>query len=106
MLLSHSQTRNLVSTSATGRKQTCGGAKLKLTQAYPYLFGMAVANLYARHRLQLVAAEHAICAWESSLDEITLDELCPAGDERIDLWTDACLDSVVQVLMQLAEHQV
>jgi hypothetical protein len=86
-----------------GRVKVYGGPQLKATQAYPKMFGVAMAKLYSElaPSLRTQATNH-MAACSSSARPIfrnTLDLLAPNPD--VDPWHDACLMSVFEFVQAL-----
>ena len=88
-----------------GTREVNGAHGLKATQAYPVLFGAAIARLYNVLRPALADAWQSVLVRERGCADghITLDLLVnnigdPSGD---DAWNDALLDSVLDYLMEL-----
>jgi hypothetical protein len=77
---------------------SAGGPKLKSSQAYPPLFGRAIAAVYNRHGVSIRHdAEHMIAS-QPRPGHLIAELLRQGGG---DLWEDAGLSPVQDMLMHL-----
>ena len=83
-----------------GTKTVTGGMALKSTQAYPRIFGDAVARVHCQNR-HLCLAEDVV--W-SDCGELTFEQFCEGSDDG---WSaDANLAPVVELLKSIIVHKL
>ena len=86
-----------VKTREDGSKQVTGDAGLKLTQAYPPLFGAAVAKAY--HYYHCVPDD-----MDTDDDDLCLGDIF--DDDTNDEWADAKLHGLQLLLMRLVSDRL